>query len=109
MKALDYIRSPSEMQIETGPGLDAQRILITEYVRAKTFIAFRNLGNVLGFDHRFLHLFLLPHNAPRAVRTQVARNQARDRTEDFGAPHERFGINQFSAPLAVFLVGQLFA
>lgn len=35
MKAVGYIRVSSEMQIETGHSLDAQRTIITEYVRAK--------------------------------------------------------------------------
>jgi len=35
MKAVGYIRVSSEMQIETGHSLDAQRTLITEFVRAK--------------------------------------------------------------------------
>lgn len=35
MKAVGYIRVSSEMQIETGHSLDAQRTLITDFVRAK--------------------------------------------------------------------------
>ncbi|MBI5032610.1 MAG: recombinase family protein [Chloroflexi bacterium] len=35
MKAVGYIRVSSEMQIETGHSLGAQRTLITDYVRAK--------------------------------------------------------------------------
>lgn len=35
MKAVGYIRVSSEMQIETGHSLDAQRTLITEFARAK--------------------------------------------------------------------------
>jgi site-specific DNA recombinase len=35
MKAVGYIRVSSEMQIETGHCLDAQRTLITEFARAK--------------------------------------------------------------------------
>lgn len=34
MKAAGYIRVSSEMQIETGHSLDAQRTLIAEFVRA---------------------------------------------------------------------------
>ncbi|MCL5951370.1 MAG: recombinase family protein [Chloroflexi bacterium] len=35
MRAVGYIRVSSEMQIETGHSLDAQRTLITDFVRAK--------------------------------------------------------------------------
>jgi len=35
MKAAGYIRVSSEMQIETGHSLDAQRFMIKEYVRSK--------------------------------------------------------------------------
>jgi len=35
MKAVGYIRVSSEMQIETGHSLDAQRTIIADYVRAK--------------------------------------------------------------------------
>ena len=35
MKAVGYIRVSSEMQVETGYSLDAQRAFITDYVRTK--------------------------------------------------------------------------
>ena len=35
MKALGYIRVSSEMQVETGHSLDAQRTLITDFINAK--------------------------------------------------------------------------
>ncbi len=35
MRAAGYIRVSSEMQVETSHSLDAQRMIITEFMRAK--------------------------------------------------------------------------